>query len=128
MKRTLLCGLLAIAAPALHAVELSLIRGPLENMGVDADASGSVRSIFKCNYAKMWTNLRGLTPDGAYQLTVDGNIEADFVADSRGHVDAQGPPAHLASAPLALRARLLGHAPLAAAHVARDLAHDLPER
>lgn len=84
MKRTLLCGLLAIAAPALQAVELSLIRGPLENLGVDADASGSVRSIFKCNYAKMWTSLRGLTPDAAYQLTVDGNVEADFVANADG--------------------------------------------
>jgi hypothetical protein len=32
----------------------------------------------------MWASLRGLTPDGAYQLTVDGNVEADFVADGRG--------------------------------------------
>ena len=84
MKRTLLCGLLAIAAPALNAVELSLIRGPLENSGVDVDASGSVRSIFKSNYARMWASLRGLTPDGAYQLNVDGIVEADFVADSSG--------------------------------------------
>ena len=84
MKRTLLCGLLAIAAPALHAVELSLIRGPLENAGVDPDASGSVRSIFKCDYAALWANLRGLTPSGAYQLTVDGNVEADFTADESG--------------------------------------------
>jgi hypothetical protein len=84
MKPILLCGLLAIAAPALHAAELSLIRGPLENTGVDADASGTVRSIFKGNYAALWANLRGLTPDTAYQLTVDGNVEADFTADSSG--------------------------------------------
>ena len=84
MKPILLCGLLAIAAPALHAVELSLIRGPLENTGIDPDASGSVRSIFKPNYAALWANLRGLTPSGAYQLTVDGNVEADFTANESG--------------------------------------------
>jgi hypothetical protein len=32
----------------------------------------------------MWATLEGLTPDGAYQLTVDGNVEADFVANSDG--------------------------------------------
>src|SRR5262249_27140173 len=56
--------------------------------------------------------------------------EADALAvgDARGDVDAQRAPAHLAPAAVAARARLLGHAPLAAADVAGDLAHDLSER
>lgn len=89
-KRTLLCTLLAlVATPALHAVELSFIRGPLENTGIESDASGTVRSQFKGNYIRMYACVRGLTPDTPYQITVDGNIEADFVASSEGSANVQ---------------------------------------
>lgn len=89
-KRTLLCSLLAlVATPTLHAVELSFIRGPLENTGLDTDAAGTVRSQFKGKYVRMYANLRGLTPDAPYQITVAGNVEADFVANSKGAANVQ---------------------------------------
>ena len=61
------------------------------------------------------------------RVAAAGEADALPVADPGRHVDAQDAPAHLAPAPVALRARLLGDAALAAAHVAGDLAHDLPE-
>jgi hypothetical protein len=84
LKHTLLCGLLTLACPMVHAIELSFIRGPLENTGVDLDASGTVRSQFKNDYAKMFAELSGLTPDAVYQFTVDGISEAEFTADADG--------------------------------------------
>ena len=66
-------------------------------------------------------------PAALARVPAPGEADALPVADAGGHVDAQRAPAHLAPAPVALRARLLGDAPLAAAHVAGDLAHDLPE-
>jgi hypothetical protein len=86
MRKTtiLTLGLLSTLPMAASAVELSLIRGPMANLGADADASGTVRSIFKSSYAKLWANLKGLTPGGVYQLAVAGNVEAEFTADNRG--------------------------------------------
>lgn len=92
IKHTLLSSILALSAPALHAVELSFIRGPLENLGVDADASGTIRSQFKHNYVRLHANLKGLTPGAAYQLTVDGTVEADFVANDAGRAELQFRP------------------------------------
>jgi hypothetical protein len=90
IKHILLYTVLALAAHSLQAVELSFIRGPLEkSASADPNAGGTVRSQFVNNYARMYANLRGLTPDTAYQLTVDGTVEADFVADTAGHADVQ---------------------------------------
>ena len=84
IKHTLLCGLLALASPLAFAVESSFIRGPLENTGVDADASGTVRSYFKHSKVKLCANLQGLTADAAYTFTVDGETEAEFSATADG--------------------------------------------
>ena len=54
--------------------------------------------------------------------------DALSVGDARRHVDLQGPAAHPPAAPAALAARLARDAAVAAAHVALDGAHDLPER
>src|SRR5206468_11520499 len=49
------------------------------------------------------------------------------VRDPRRNIDLQRPAAHAPAAPAALAARLARDAAVAAAHVALDGAHDLPE-
>src|SRR5262249_9177210 len=61
-------------------------------------------------------------------VTAPAETDALTVGDAGRHVDAQRAAPHLAAAPVAAFAGLLGHLALAAADVAGDAAHDLPER
>ena len=88
-KHTLLAALLTLSAPLVQAVELSFIRGPLENAGVDSDASGTVRSQLQNSKSRLWANLRGLTAGETYQFLVDGVSEGEFVADADGNAKVE---------------------------------------
>jgi hypothetical protein len=84
IQHTLLCSLLTLATSLGHPGDSSLIRGPLENAGIDADASGTVRSAFTCRNTDLDVKLSGLTPGAPYQFIVAGTAEADFVGDAKG--------------------------------------------
>jgi hypothetical protein len=89
IKHTLLCSLLTLATSLGHTRESSLIRGPLENTGIDTDASGTVRSAFTCRDTDLDVRLSGLTPGAPYQFIVAGTAEADFVGDAKGRACLQ---------------------------------------
>jgi hypothetical protein len=69
------------------ATELSLIRGSLQNLGIEADASGTVQSNFTRNNPQLQARLRGLTPGLTYQFNMDGVSQAEFAAGTDGRAE-----------------------------------------
>src|SRR5215207_3060168 len=86
LKSAIFGALAALILPA-SALELSLVRSPLENTGVDADARGTVSARLTSETASLRLRLSGLTPSTTYQLLVGDEEQADFTATTDGRAE-----------------------------------------
>ena len=76
--------ILAALATPLLAANSSLIRSPLTNTGVDADARGGVLSTLSAANSEFIVQVAKLAPSAAHQIEVDGVIEGAFLTNSNG--------------------------------------------
>lgn len=95
---------LAIAVgstPAL-AKDSAKIKGSLQNTGVEAAASGSIKAGFKLNRSQLELKMRSLTPSASYTVRVGGLDKAAFQADAGGSAKLKfrGPSASGSALPL----------------------------
>jgi len=81
---------LALSAGVDHASAKSIasVRTVFENTGVDPDAAGAVRAVFRTHKSKLTIRVSGLAP-GQYQIVSAGIIEETFAVDEDGRADVR---------------------------------------
>jgi hypothetical protein len=77
---------LVAAASAALAHDSSVVRLPLQNTGVDSDATGAIVSVLKPKSSFFSVKATRLTPGQSYTLTVADLPEASVTANSKGRV------------------------------------------
>src|SRR6187402_2024104 len=87
LPKSVILGALAALVLPVSALELSLIRSPLENTGVDADARGTVSARLTSQSASLRLHLKGLTPATTYHVLVGDEEQADFTATTDGRAN-----------------------------------------
>jgi hypothetical protein len=75
---------MGLAPLPLLADDSASIRLPLQNTGVDADATGQFQAQLKSENSTLTLSLANLTPGAAYTVNNGETPEAGFVADSKG--------------------------------------------
>ena len=80
----LLCATGSVGAKCRPANGYSDIAAALARTGVDANATGSVRSTLSALVAQLQIDVANLAPNTAYQIAIDDSPEANFVTDDKG--------------------------------------------
>jgi len=73
---------LLFAAPVVVAKELSEVRSPFDNTGIDDDAKATIESSFERTESELKIRVKGLSDGQRYRLFVDGVKKASFKTDS----------------------------------------------
>ncbi len=90
MKIILLSSMLAIlGAGSLAASDSAAINAPLQNTGVDPDASGSVLAQLSARKSELIVSLRHLGAQHNYDLEFAGVVEASLATDKNGRAQAR---------------------------------------
>ncbi|MBI5505185.1 MAG: hypothetical protein HY899_10320 [Deltaproteobacteria bacterium] len=71
------------ASDTAHAGAVAKMRSSLTNTGVDADAKGNIRGVFRTKKSRLQIAVSGLAP-GSYSLVVGGIVEDSFSVDTNG--------------------------------------------
>lgn len=66
-----------------YAGAVAKMRSSLSSTGIDADAKGNIRGVFRTKKSRLQVAVSGLAP-GAYDLVVGGIIEDSFSVDTDG--------------------------------------------
>lgn len=96
MKKSILIlatSILTILNPGTEAANSSLVQSPLNNTGIDPDATGRVLSTLTAKRSEVIVQASKLAPSTLHSIEVDGIVEAEFTTNKAGRatVKFRGP-------------------------------------
>lgn len=85
IRKSLITSLIALSvASTVFGSDASTIETSLRRTGADPDASGLIKIAFSAKKRELYLQLAKLNPSSAYQVEVDGVVEATITTSTKG--------------------------------------------